>query len=113
MTLRYDLRLNQGETFQLAVPVLDDNGDPVSLSGMSAQGQIRAHAAATVVLHEWTTTNGGIALDANDVVVKLSAAETSAWTFRTGRWSLELADSDGVITRLVDGLVIVQPEVVR
>lgn len=113
MTLRYDLRLNQGETFQIAIPVLDEDGDPVSLSGMTARGQIRSHAASPTVLYEWSTLNNNVALDGNDVVLTVPAAVSSLWAFRTGQWSLEIDDGAGTTTRLVDGFVIVHPEVVR
>jgi len=113
MTLRYHLRINQGETFQVAIPVLDANGAPVSLSGMTARGQIRTHAADPTVLHEWTLGNSGIAFDANNVVLKVPATTSAAWTWRTGAYDVELTDGSGNVTRLVDGHVIVHPEVTR
>lgn len=113
MTLRFDLRINQGETFQLSVPVLDNDGDPVSLTGMTAKGQIRSHAASPTVLYEWSTANANVALNSNNVILTVPAAASSLWSWRTGRWSLEIADESGTTTRLVDGLVIVHPEVVR
>ena len=113
MTLRYHLRINQGETFQVAIPVLDEDGDPISLAGMTARGQVRAHAADETVLHEWTLGNSGIAFDANKVVLNVSAATSSAWTWRTGRYDIELVDGAGSVTRLVDGHVIVHPEITR
>ena len=113
MTLRYHLRINQGETFQLAIPVLDANGAPVSLSGMTARGQIRSHAADATVLHEWTLLNAGLAFSSNNVVLKVPAATSSAWTFRTAQYDVELVDTDGSVTRLVDGHVIVHPEITR
>jgi len=113
LTLRYDLRISQGETFQLAVPVLDDNGAPVALSGMTARGQIRSHSASPTVLHEWSATAGNLALDINDVVLTVPAATSTAWSFRTARWDLELIDLDGNTIRLVEGIVVVHPEVTR
>ena len=113
MTLRYDLRINQGETFQLAIPVLDENGDPASLSGMTARGQIRAHATAAAVLHEWTVLNGGIAFDGNNVVLTVPAASSAAWTFRTGTYDVELVAVDGDVIRLIEGHVLVHPEITR
>lgn len=113
MTLQYHLRINQGETFQVAIPVLDANNSPVALSGMTVRGQIRTHAAAPTVLHEWTLVNSGLAFDVNDVILKVPAATSSAWTWRTATYDLELVDTDGNVTRLVEGHVIVHPEVTR
>lgn len=115
MTLRYDIRLNQGETYRLSVPVLDadGNGDPAALTGTTATAQIRTHAASPVVLYEWSTAEGNVAFNVNNIVLTVPAADSSLWTFRTARWSLELADNTGATTRLVEGLVIVHPEITR
>lgn len=113
MSLRFHLRVNQGETFQLVIPVLDDNGDPVSLSGMGARGQIRAFAASPTALYEWSTTNGNLSFDGANVVITIPATASSAWTFRSGEYAVELADADGNVSRLLDGQVIIHPEVVR
>jgi hypothetical protein len=111
LTLRYDLRINQGETFQVSIPVLDEDGDPVSLSGTTAKAQARSLDDDSL-LYEWTAPTG-IAFDAHKVVVKVPAATSSAWTWRGARYALELTDGSSNVTRLVEGYVIVHPEVVR
>lgn len=115
MTLRYDLRLNQGETFRVSIPVLDadGNGNPALLTGTTAKAQIRSHAASPTVLYEWSAANDNLSYDVNNVVLTVPAAASTLWNFRTGQWSLELADDSGFVTRLVDGMVIVHPEVTR
>ena len=115
MTLRYDLRLNQGETFRVSIPVLDEdgNGDPALLIGTTAKAQIRSHAASPTVLYEWSAANGNLAYDVNNIVLTTPAAASTLWAFRTGQWDLELSDNSGTATRLVEGLVIVHPEVTR
>jgi hypothetical protein len=113
MTLEYPLRINQGETFQVAVPVLDEQGNPASVSGMTARGQIRAHPTSLAVLYEWSQAAGNLAFDGNDVVLTVPAATSAAWTWQLARYSLELTASDGDITRLVEGFVILSPEVTR
>lgn len=109
MTLQYHLRINQGETFRVAIPV----NAPVSLSGMTAVGQIRTHAADPTVLYEWVVGANNLAFDGNDVVLTVSAATSSLWTWRTARYDVELTDTDGNVTRLVEGHVIVHPEITR
>lgn len=113
MTLRFDLRISQGETFQLSIPVLDADDNPVTLSGMSARGQIRSYAAAPTVLYEWTTLAGNLALDGTNVKITIPAAASSLWSWRTARWDIELIGTDSTTTRLVEGHVIVHPEVTR
>jgi hypothetical protein len=113
VTLRYDLRINQGETFQLSIPVFDSEGDPMPVSGMIARAQVRAYANAPAVLHNWSLTDDNIALVDNNVILKVPAAVSAAWTWRTGRWDVELVDGAGAVTRLAEGFVIVHPEVSR
>jgi hypothetical protein len=113
MSLRFDLRINQGETFKLAIPVLDDDGNPVTLSGMTARGQVRSYATSSTVLYEWSTANGNLAFNANDVVITVPATASTAWTWKTAAYDVELADDAGAVTRLVEGHVVVHPEVTR
>jgi len=113
LALQYHLRINQGETFRVAIPVLDDNNSPVSLTGMTAVGQIRTHAAAPTTLYEWSTLAGNLSFDTNNVVLEVPAATSSLWTWRTAQYDVELTDEDGVVTRLVEGHVIVHPEITR
>jgi len=113
LTLQYHLRINQGETFQVAIPVLDVNDSPITLSGMTAHGQIRTHAADPTVLYEWSTGANNLAFDTNNVILTVPAATSSLWTWRTAQYDVELTDEDGVVTRLVEGHVIVHPEITR
>lgn len=113
MALQYHLRINQGETFQLYIPVFDDNNAPLALSGMSATGQIRTHAAAPTPLYAWSTVANNLALYTNNVVLTVPAATSTAWTWRTGQYDVELTDTNGIVTRLVEGHVIVHPEITR
>jgi len=113
VTLQYHLRINQGETFQVAIPVLDANGADVSLSGMTARGQIRTHAADPTVLYEWSAGANNLAFSGNDVVITVPAATSSLWTWRTAAYDVELTDGSGNVTRLVEGHVIVHPEITR
>jgi hypothetical protein len=113
MTLSFDLRINQGETYRLSIPVLDQSGNPVALSGMTARGQIRSYASSTTVLYEWSTVAGNLALNGSDVVITVPAVASSAWVWRTAAYDIELVDGSGNVTRLVEGHVVVQPEVTR
>lgn len=113
MALRFDLRINQGETFQFAIPVYQPGGGDADLTGSTVRGQIRSYAASPVALYEWSSAALNLAFEGNDVVLTVPAAASSAWDWRTGQWSVELTDVDGNVTRLVEGYVIVHPEVTR
>lgn len=114
MTLRFDLRINQGETFQLSIPVRDTSDNPVDVTGMDARGQIRAQDAAPAVLYEWSDDAGNLVLSTSNVVLLVPAADSTGWTFRTAQYDVELVDpGSSATTRLVEGLVIVHPEITR
>lgn len=116
MTLRYNLHINQGETWQLTIPALPDTGAPPGnpLPSHTGRAQIRADPAAAVVLHEWSTTGGNLTITDDSVILTLPAATSSAWTWRRGVWDLELTDpGNGGTTRLAHGWVYVTPEITR
>ena len=113
MTLRHNLRINQGETFQVDIPVLDDDSNPVPVSGMIARAQIRSTAGNGAVLYDWSLTAANIVLTDSTITLKVPAADSAGWAWRTGAWDLELVNGAGTVTRLIEGWVVVHPEVTR
>lgn len=108
MALTYNLIIWQGARYVRAFPVFDDDEQAVNVDGWSARGQIRSHAASPTVLHTFDPTCAG-----TTVTIAIPAAASSAWTFRTGVWDLELVPPVGDPEHLVTGLVVVHPEVTR
>lgn len=89
---------------------------PVDLSGVqSARAQFRASVGAPTVLCELTTDNGRIVLGgaAGTITLKLDAATTTAFAWRTGVWDMELVYTDGRVRRFMQGAVTVDPNVTR
>ena len=105
----YHLIVDQGANYALSIPVLNDNGGPTTVTGWTVTGQIRAYPNGSTVLHELELTVGG-----TTVTLQIPAADSSAWTWRTGRYDVELTSPDGLVkARLIEGLVVVRPEVTR
>jgi hypothetical protein len=112
MTLNYDLRIPQGVTWSVSVPVLAADNTPVSnLAGYSAKAQVRDDAGD--VLHEWSVAAGNMTLGSGEVVLEVSPATSAGWAWRFARFDLELTDPFGDVTRLVKGSVFVDAEVTR
>jgi hypothetical protein len=44
---------------------------------------------------------------------QIPATASAAWTFSLGRYDVELEAPDGTVTRLVEGSVVVRPEITR
>lgn len=110
---KYDFVVEQGATFEKYVVWKDGNGDVVDLTGYTARMQARAFTSSETVLAELTTENGGILIDLDRVNLRISAADTAAFTWVSARYDLELIDPTGRVTRLLEGTLAVSPEVTR
>lgn len=87
---------------------------PTSLSGLTARMQIRASKNASTTLLELTTENSRIALDdtLKTITLTITAADTEDLTFTKGVYDLEMINGT-VVTRLLQGNIIVDGEVTR
>lgn len=105
--LRYDLIVDQGSDYDRTIPVLGlPAGD--TLAGWTAAGQIRGGYTSTTVLYTLALTLVG-----TDVVLHIPAATSAAWTWRLGKYDVELTAPDGTVTRFVEGSVVVRAEITR
>lgn len=85
---------------------------PVSLVGYTARMAIKDKVGGTTLL-TLTTENSGIALDStkHTITLTVSATDTAALTWKSGKYDLELVSPTGVVTALISGAVIVTKEV--
>ena len=122
---RYDITVEQGATFDLPLRYKTPAGAAVNLTGYTARMQVR-EAPATAVFVEFNSTltaNGfifltGPAQDREDgangnVRIYLTAANSAAMPRFAGRYDLELRDTAGYVTRLIEGQFRVEPEITR
>lgn len=88
---------------------------PVDLTGCTARMHIRENVNAPNVLMELTTENGGIELGGalGTIRTRMSATATSALSWRSAVYDLEIVFVDGSVRRLLAGGVTVSPEVTR
>ena len=106
----------RGATFSEQIEWKDENGVAIDLTGYTARLHMRETLEAPIPFLTLTTENGGIALGgtAGTVDLLVSAAATSAIAATSGVYDLELVAGDGVtVTRLLEGLVTISPEVTR
>lgn len=111
--LKYDMRINQGETWSIAFPVLDANGIPLTVNGWTARAQVRQYTTSPGTLFEWSTAIGNATVAGTTVTLRLTPADTATWFWGSALYDIELSDPSGNITRLVEGKVLVDPEVTR
>lgn len=114
MAAKYKLAIEQGTT--VSIPLrLKNNGSVMSLAGYTARMQIRTSASSDEIIHELTTENGGISIDAASGLIGLyiSAEDTAAFCFKTAVYDLELINSSHEVVRLLEGQVTLSLEVTR
>lgn len=105
------LVIHQGTTWQYRWRITDpDTGAARDISTWTARGQIRATHTDAEPLHEWTDIDCGVD---GYVVIAVTPAESTAWTWRDGVYDIELIDPSGRVARIAQGAVRVSPEVTR
>ena len=108
--------IEAGSTFRRLINIATSSGDPVDLSGYTARAQVRESVSSPTVLAEWTTQNGRLAITngtQGEITWLISATETAGYTWPEGVWDLELVAPSGEVERLLEGRIVVSPEVTR
>jgi hypothetical protein len=127
----YNMTINQGATFirtfiwyscascdcacDSSCGCGTSSSTPIDLTGFTAEMQIRSNIQSATVLYTASTANGDIVLGGIDgtVVLTIAATDTAAFDWTRGVYDMNLTSSGGVVTRLVQGSVVVSPEVTR
>ena len=106
-----NLYIDQGSTFSTTVYVKNDDETAFDLTAHTTAGQVRkSYSSSTAV--DFTLE---IANPASLGQINLSLTPTQTSTLEEGRYvyDIEVASSGDVITRVVEGLVTVSPQVTR
>lgn len=114
MSATYNLQIPQGTTYTKTFRWLADNV-PVNLTGATARMQIRRRKISQTVDFEATTENGKLSINpiAGEIVLTIPAADTDLLLARKGVFDIEVVDSAGEVTRLLEGTVDVSAGVTR
>ena len=112
---RLNLKIEQGATFSHRLFWKDASRTPIDLTGYLARMHVREDKSSVGILTELTIANNRITLGGVNGTIDLSitATDTAAITWLRGVYDLELESPTGVVTRLVEGTVIVATEVTR
>jgi hypothetical protein len=109
MAIKANLLIDQGTDFTTEIDVLDDNGDIVNLTGFTGAAQMRKHYTSSA------QTAFTVSIDADNGQVTLAMNAATSATLSAGRYvyDCELTSSSNVVSRLVEGIVTVTPQVTR
>lgn len=122
---RYDMKVEQGSTFDLTLVWNDPNNSPRNLTGYSAQMQIRTEYDSDTVIDTLSSANGEITLFANTgtIAIDYTAQRTANLPVDLSSsslppvsrfvYDLEITAPDGKVTKLIRGYVIASGEVTR
>ena len=109
MATRVNIIIDQGTDFSTAINLTDSSGVNLNLTGYSAASQIRktfSSSNSTAFTCTLTTANSTLTLALNNSV-------TAAMSPGRYVWDAELTDGSGTISRILEGMVTVTPEVTK
>jgi len=108
MATKANLVIDQGATYEVTLDLTDENGDILNLNGYSANSQLRKWYTSTNSTAFSTSINAA----AGTITLSLSATQTANLT--AGRYVYDVeVTSSGVISRIIEGIVTVSPNVTR
>ena len=109
MAIKANITVDQGADFETIINVTDDNGDIIDLTGYTANAQMRKHYTSTNA----TSFSTSISSAAGTVTLSLNANTSSSIAAGRYVYDCELRSSANVVSRLVEGIVTVTPQVTR
>lgn len=109
MASKANLVIDQGSTFSTDLTLSDENGDPLILDGYSANSQIRRWYTSTNAAASFTTS-----VNVASAVITLTLTANQTSNLVSGRYVYDVEISSGAeVSRIVEGIVTVTPQVTR
>ena len=104
--------IDQGSTYSKSITVYQNDGTTIqNLTGYTAASQLRKNytstASTTILATIQSPPTGGI------IVISLTAVQTSA--LKSGRYvyDLQITAADSTVTRVIEGVITIRPEVTK
>lgn len=109
MATKANIIIDQGTTFSTIINLTDDNGDPIDLTGYTGDSEMRKHYTSSNS-QSFSVNLGGTS---GTVTLSLSATQTANLTPGRYVYDVEVTSGSNVVSRIVEGIVTVTPEVTR
>lgn len=109
MATKANIVVDQGATFSTVLTITDENDVIFDLTGYTGAAQLRKHYTSS------NATNFTVALDSSLGTVTLSLTANQTANLVAGRYvyDVEVTSSSNIISRVVEGIVTVTPNVTR
>lgn len=109
MATKANLVIDQGTTFSADLALTDDNGDVLNMFGYTANSQMRKWYTSSNPSATFVTS---INVDTGTISLSLDSSNTSSLV--AGRYVYDVEIDNGtVVSRIVEGIVTVTPQVTR
>ena len=104
--------IDQGSTYSKSITVYETDGTTIqNLTGYTVSSQLRKNYTSTA----YTTINATIQTPATGgvIVISLTAVQTAA--LKSGRYvyDLQITAADSTVTRVIEGVITIRPEVTK
>jgi hypothetical protein len=108
MAQKVNIVIDQGTTFSTSFTFTDDNDTPIDFTSYTGASQMRKSYSSS------TAHTFNVGLTANGVItLGMSSNTTTLITAGRYLYDLEVTDTNGVRSRLAEGIVTVTPEITR
>lgn len=110
-----DLIIQQGSVYLHVFSYVDSVGAAKNLTGFTARMQIRKKITSATPEYDSATGNDITITDAvnGKITLVIPTAVTALFTFSSGFYDIEIVDSSGEATRILQGEVTLSKEVTR
>lgn len=112
MGAKANIIIDQGTDFSTTLTVTNDDKTPTNLTGYSGAGQIRKHYNSTNVTASFVIS---FSTDRSDGAIIASLPRSTTTVIPAGRYvyDIELTSSGDKVTRLVEGIATITPQVTK
>jgi len=106
-----ELTIDQGTTFESSLDLVADDGTAINVAGYVFSGEIRksyysSNSTANLIITISNAANG-------NVLITLDAANTANITPGRYLYDVKMIDTANTVTRIVEGIITVTPQVTR
>jgi len=107
MTTKANILINQGADFSADVTLLDDDGEPINLTGYTANAEMKT----------WYSSCNSYAFDVaivfetGTIILSMNAENTSQLYRERYVYDVIVTSGTGVVTRVIEGIATVDPMV--
>lgn len=106
-----ELTLDQGATFQTTLDLVADDGTAINVAGYVFSGQIRksyysANATANLTISVTDQANGNL-------TISVDSANTANIAAGRYLYDVKMTDTANTVTRIVEGIITVTPQVTK